>query len=641
MIYSCSQHFFGMIYLLVTLSASILCGYICSLLKSGINRQGLFAIGFSFAPCLIGSWMILFSFLPNIKYKQYICVLCFMACIIWAFVKLRTRIIDDLRNTLKSSEDKVIFFLWMILVAALLLWCIVGISGYQVYYDASFYMAEALKFAKSLSFYDIASHRDYVDGTLQGSVHNFLWPAYISFGLLFSKLGEYGLGNDFAGYISFILAGIYLIVAILGVLVVLTRNIKISSAMSLALFFTPFFTIINAYSRDLFRCIPLVIFTALLYVDLSYSIKGKERKMFNAFLLLCCFFVMGGHPINAFTAGVIGCVWLVLRFIQKKHNKELIVSCVYIFVGVLVASYNFIYAIIDTGSLSGNCSLYPENIYQGSSILQVVMDQMASTMVRNNNAIQLLRAIFVGDKFRVCFIAFICSVVLLGRGLKRKKISYTFIPLVYSCSILLIFIGTFIGWEGFTYAEWLSRNQRYMYQFYVLAIMCIGQLINEMTHLTHSIKKNYGMLSYIESIVAVVFMLFATYMMLVSYNALEKRQYDIDVYNEQGQVIYELYNSLNDDEYIMISENQYSYVTDVNARVLASHFGEPLFRAKDKTDVYDFFLTNKIKYICLNSVYLPYYWKDAIFYTSILELCEEGLMTEIEPDIFMMNSIVQ
>ena len=630
--YAFEQYLFGIVYLLVMLSTSTVCGYIVSQLRSGIDKRGLFAIGFSFAPCVVGSWVIIFSFFPIPYYKQYLCVAFLLLLQAYILFRLHQSHVKIGRALFAFSKNNIVFIVWVILIVAILAWTLVGISGVQVYFDASFYMAEALKFVKSLSFRDIATHRDFVGGTLQGSVHNFLWPGFISFGMLFSGPGEYGLGNDFSAYVSIILTAVYLIVALWGVLVTVTKNIKVSSAVSLLIVFSPFISCINIYSRDLFRCIPLIIFIALLYIDLHYTIKGKHLLLFNLLLAFDSYYIMGGHPINAFTAAVVGICWMIL---SKKNNVQFVYKCAFIFLGVLIGSYNFIYAFIDTGTITGYCSLYPENIYQGTSIYSVAMEEFASTMVTDSNIVALMRSIFSGDKYYVCTIALFCSIFSLATQIRRRSMG-VFIPMVYLCSFLMIALGLLIKWGEFAYAEWLSRNKRYMYQFYILGLICIGQFVMEVSCMMQGRKLFRDKLTTFGSVSSIAVMILAVVFLLVSYNPVQKRINNIEKYNKEGKIIYDLYTGLGKGEKILISENQYSYVTDVNALVLASHFGEPLFRAEGAREVYDFLIENGIKYVCLNSVYRTDFWKDAVFYKSILEMCDTGLMNEVDPNVYMV-----
>lgn len=638
MIYTNGQIIFSLFYLFTMIISSIIFGYLCSIIikDSTVHRMGLFAIGSSFTPCIIGTWMMFFSFIPNFRNKQFYCLFLYLILLAMLLKKFWYSIKDNFRSLVYFCRNNTIMNVWFIGIICIFGWYSLSISGYQVNFDASFYMAEALKYVKDMSFHHIATHKDFYDGTLPGSVHNFLWPGYLSFALLFSENGDFGLNHDLSVYFAFILAGLYLISALWGAIVSITDSIKLACVGSLSLVYTPFFTMLRMSSRDLFRSIPILLLISLLYFDLKCSSTVNKNRGFDFILLLCCYYLVGGHPINIFTGGIIGIVWLVLCIVKKKVGIHIIRKTFFMMLGVFIGAYNFIYAIVDTGNISGNCSLYSENIYQGTSILEVANQYFASTMIRNNRFSDIINKIFEGDRYRVCTIAALCSIVLIVIFLLKREINIM-IPMVYTCSYILIALGRFISWGNFTYSEWLTRNKRYSYHFYTLAILCIALMIFEIScFFVNHMKCFHKYKKIVDGLVIATICLFF-FPMLFSIDVQEKKDFELTYYQQHGAIVYSLYKELPENDNMIIAENTWSYITDVNAKVLASHFGEPLFQAEDINDVWSFLKNNNIRYICLNSDYLSLFWKDSVFYNSILSLRDEGLLTEMAENVFEVD----
>ena len=179
------------------------------------------------------------------------------------------------------------------------------------------------------------------------------------------------------------------------------------------------------------------------------------------------------------------------------------------------------------------------------------MEEFASTMVTDSNIVALMRSIFSGDKYYVCTIALFCSIFSLATQIRRRSMG-VFIPMVYLCSFLMIALGLLIKWGEFAYAEWLSRNKRYMYQFYILGVICIGQFVMEVSCMMQGRKLFRDKLTTFGSVSSIAVMILAVVFLLVSYNPVQKRINNIEKYNKEGKIIYDLYTGLGKGEKILL-----------------------------------------------------------------------------------------
>ena len=588
-------------------------------------------IGIGATPFLLGTWMIVISFLPSFEGKQYFSIAIPFAM---ALINLLLN-----KKMIQASKKIVYFFkrntLYGICLTAILIYttffCLYNISGYMAYTDAGFYTAEALQFSRTLSFHDIATHLDSTT-YLKGSVHNFVWPAYISYGMMYSSLGNFGLGYDIAMYVGMrIIPGLVLLMISMLCYELSGHSCKIMLFGVMMFCLSPIQNIIAAYSRDLFRIIPLL----LLMVLLNRELQIKHNQITKSEIVLCMvigFATPSGHPINAFTAFVIGLVWLILHVVRNREIAEAIKYTASLVAGFVLGIYNIIYAFFDTGELDGNCSLYMENIMEGTDLERIYLSNMESTTSRGLGLFETVEKIFSGDIYHVvliCAVTVIISCVILKLN-KKSNFLNIFPVTVFLASFLMIFLGHFIIWGSFRYDEWLARNSRYMFHFYFIAVLAFASAIAAIKNIVCQCRVLKGGVS----ICAICFAILCGTKLYSDYIYLSnQKKWELDV---AATTIHNINAVIEEagDKQVWITQTDYAYDTGLRANMLTSYYGQKLFGSQTEDDVKTFLDSNNIGFMCFESTYLHWLYEKSTFYNILIK------MDEVSPYLITDNLVV-
>jgi len=344
--------------------------------------------------------------------------------------------------------------------------------------------------------------------------------------------------------------------------------------------------------------------------------KKTKTPFYYVLLFLVAAFIPSGHPINIFTIFAIAVAWAVCHIISKREIKHLIIYGGIIVLGIALGAYNIIYAFIMTGKLSGNCSLYMENIFAGTELYDMYLSNMSATTSRGMGIVETWRRIFVLDDYHIISMGMICiTLIAIICIIKKHLIKDLYIHLIFLFSVIIIFAGHFIGWGGFQYDEWLSRNPRYSYQFFYLAVLCITCTLSY-------ILENYPSKITNVALYSAIAILTITSIKYVWCSGVELKSYvsfnDKVIYDEAIAPINEVID-LAGDEKTIITQTDYVYDTGVRAELLSSYYGVPLFKSKTVQEVENFFEQNNVRFICFESVYLNWIYNRSKFYQLMQE----------------------
>lgn len=620
MVFGWEQLVFGVIFLINILLISCCIGVVTARGLEGIcDRYAAFGVGVAVTPYVLAIWMMIVSFIP-FPYLMKRCVASIFPCVCLLFVLYKNRLyaVSFLQGVITAVKKyKILAALLIILWFVFAYYSIVSISGYMEYTDAGFYMAEALTFTRSLSFHDISTYAD-KSAFLNGSPHNFIWPAYISYGMI-NTSGTLGFTNDFSAFLAIRLVPFFLLTGLASMVWSICRNAFSVLWVNILFFLTPFSRIVSAYSRDFFRIIPIILFMELLYIEWN-SAKKTKPIFFYVLLALVSFALPGGHPINVFTAFSIGVCWLILSFLRKHSIKNMTHCIAFILAGGILGSYNFIYAFLKTGTLGGRCSLYADYVWEGTDLYKIYKDFFYSTMYEKSaGIIQIFKEIFEQDEFYIIPVAMLISVViLLGIFFKKKSDASIFISVNFLLAIGMILLGHFFGWSGFTYDEWLSRNSRYAYHFYLLGIITVTYAITLVSKTVKQKNRKSILLCFstIACIAVIAFKLVPCGQSFLVAKDGEKIIYENAIVPIQ-KVIDEAESN---DKFVTITQTDYAYDLGVQAYMLTSYFGEDLFKATSQEAVRRFLKENKIQFLCFETTYLNVFYKNSNMYEILTSM---------------------
>lgn len=637
--FASGQVYWGILFLLLLTVISLANGSILVSLKVFINtpRSAIICMGAGLTPIILGIWMIFFSFTPTFEGKQYVAL--FVPLIVAIIILVRTRFLQEIifyfaneiirffkdnmspffpADTKKRNWYFLILIIGVVLIVAYFKLSFFTVHSYMIHNDAAFYLSESLLFVRNgISYVDIATYKDVANGILNGSIHNFLWPGYISYGMICTSPGQFGSQYDMAALFSIRATLFFMLATAAGLCILVTRKCKGIIVMLLVLLplIPSSFSVIYAYTRDNFAVVPLLLSIFLMYVFLEK--QYSNRVPFFLLAGLIGFFVPSGHPINVFfffPIAVVGILFFVARKIrcQKKHKQDFVDVFLFILstlLGFFVGAYNIIYAYIKTGTLSGECSLYFENVVRGTLIEENVINTMADTMSVDSTLIEKVMLIFEKDKYHLIVFCFAISVAfVLLRIIMSNKKPHGNLKVVLPCLFVglilsLLILGNII-WGEFTYADWLIRNYRYSYFFYILAIVVISVILAQISSLF-----NNG--SFVILIALCIIMIIS----IPNFNGEDERISSGKAhYDKTGALIPLLERDLAADDRIIIDDSCYTYLTDVQHIVLISYYCQDLFYANSDSDVEKFFLENRVGGIYLWKRLISNYWSNAYFY---------------------------
>lgn len=609
------QIMFAIIYTVFLVCISSAAGILCvkRRLFSSDNRIAVFMIGFSMTPILISLWMMLVSFLPRVYGKKWIVILLPVLISIFILVRERKSLSAIIKQVIFCHSIKRWFFIIAVFaVFAILLWKIWVISlDVRAGQDGSFYMAEALRFAKSLSFRDIASHRDFPDGSLPGSPHNFAWPAFISYALLFSDKVE-SIGHDFPALLSMRYTLLYLLFSLAGTAYLVFKRPEYSLFGMILYLLSPYRDFLFGSSRDFYRLIPTVLTLAVLYL------VPDSRKKLTAFeislIALLGFFSISGHPINVFWAVPLGFAGLILLIYEKTDIKTIIISAVSYTAGFLIGGYNILYAYLDAGDLSGKCSLYSENIFRGTELEDIYLNRIQNSMAGNIGFMEMLRQTFTMDQYHLVLLGAVSALLIIVWYLYKKKYEkkLLFVASNIFC-LLMIMAGKVFTWGGgFSFPEWLSRNSRYTLHYYVLGIFCILTLAELLCN--WFMEKNKQILT---GYMITALISFIAVLLPASLKIKTRIEWEIEYFNLTYQPVIDIQMDLSEGMTMLVPGQSYPYTLNLNARVLSSYFGVPVFQAETEQELLNYLKEEKIQFVCIDKYTIDALYQYSRFYPML------------------------
>ncbi len=348
------------------------------------------------------------------------------------------------------------------------------VSPNMVAHDASQYLSEALRFSRTLHYTEISSYMGAPQGTIIGTTHNFLWPAYISFGTICTEYGNMGVTTGLAALLALRMSVVFMFAGLLAVAMLLpARRTTCLLVLALAFLAPNFASIICNYSRDGFRVTALLLLLCLLCM---FSAGGCRYSLsFYIFAFFTGFFIASGHPINLIIGVCIGLPWLVLELAHAKGFKHLfpLVGC--LFAGFVASIYNILYAYIRTGSSDGN--VFQDALFAGTAMETAYLQHFTQSVARGSGLLWKTYAIFADDTFLLYPISLLLTawaVVLLFRKRYKAGMAEKIVLFVNLSLFAGIYLFNFITWGRFTYMEWMVRNHRYSWHLYFFAALAVA-----------------------------------------------------------------------------------------------------------------------------------------------------------------------
>ena len=348
--------------------------------------------------------------------------------------------------------------------------------------DAVEYLGQALRFAQDGSAASMTTFVDAADGSTLMCTHNFAWPAYLANALLHSS--TLGYPSDYAVRLAFQMTYLYFFAAVIGCGQLLFKKNQ---------YFYSFLTIVvclqcNAFgftfeqgSRDIFRLIPLLGLFCVVY-GMGKAVSKEKCLHFSGTFFMPFWFgycTMAGHPINAFTAiAVVGAVF-VIQTLNKEWRIGQFVGYGATALGGATGSYMMLWALLTTGSLSGNRGDLP-TILAGSPYLLNYLKYQQGRLKSSVSYPAQVGSILARNNIVLSVLGILCAVgllILFFKNRKQGRVAEPTAAMGLACLLNLFMLNNVVSWGGEKMSEWLTMNQRYTIQISMLMAFSVVLLL--------------------------------------------------------------------------------------------------------------------------------------------------------------------
>lgn len=454
------------------------------------TRAGRFLAGFSLAPFFVaGATLLVGLILPGLPFRVFAFAPGACASVLAMFLIYRTRgAVFSLtaRGFLRGLGGLYRSPIALLSLAGLAWASIpaIAVLSYNFWTspiagDASQYLAQAHYFASHRNAWQIAGAAGLPDGSLRGDIHGPFWTAYLASAVAVTKAQPWGFNLAAPGAmvatIPLLLIGIYAALSRM-------RQVAIANLAILFLFCIPAFSyIVNAYSRDGFRLIPIILLTGVFAALLLGTPSAKMPRLLPR-MLLCAvagYFTAGGHTLAIFFVPLIIAGWAVCVLVQHhRHGRSLRGLSPYVGVAAstmfgLIAGYAHIIAVfLRTGSLSGDNVVASDILrgtlyapYEAAYHAQRLKDPLfeafpALVLIINDDPLALNLAI-------VASLAICVFLALRPPNSMRNEVRVFLCFMLCAAAAQLAFLFKIFDIRGFDFSQWVVMNPRYRIQYHV------------------------------------------------------------------------------------------------------------------------------------------------------------------------------
>lgn len=345
--------------------------------------------------------------------------------------------------------------------------------------DASQYLAQAHYFASHRNSWQIAGAAGLPDGSLRGDIHGPFWTAYLASAIAVTKAQPWGFNLAAPGAIvatiPMLLIGIYAALSRL-------RQVAIANLAILFLFCIPAFSYtINAYSRDGFRLIPIMLLTGV-FASMLFGMPVAKMQRLLPRIILCAiagYFAAGGHTLAIFFIPLVISGWAVCVLVQHHQSGRSLralfpyaaVAASTLF-GLLSGYVHIILVFFRTGSLSGD-NVVSSDILRGTLYApyevayhaQRLKDPLFETfpslvLIYNDDPLALNFAI-------VTSIAFCVFLALRPPNGMRNEFRAFICFMLCAAAAQLAFLFKIFDIRGYEFSHWVVMNPRYRIQYHI------------------------------------------------------------------------------------------------------------------------------------------------------------------------------
>lgn len=478
-----------------------------------LPRTVRFLTGFCLAPFFVGAWMIGFAALAP-GASRWLFVAGPVVASLITIAKLGPRYFrSPARGCVRVFKrltwvNYCVYGLGIVLFGAVIAKLLHNGQFPVTAHDAVFYLREALPFATARDLAAINGFRGAADGSLNGDIHGFLFPAFLSHALLQTGQQVPGFPSDLPMRFAFQSTVVYMLLAVLAFAKTTRVRMTATIAVIFVLLAPQLYYISYASSRDGFRIVPLLLLATVLAGLKPCRFKNRIKILPLIPVAVISAFCLYGHTIGGFVVLTLGAAWAVWAYGNNMRAKYLLAVLGAIAVGLAVASGHYVAAFVETGSIAGT------NVFSGDTIAGTPLwtetvrryaDRLSGATVFGR-----VNAIFGQESQTISTVGLLGSVLLaasFGAGRSGRRDVRLFIGLVVLMG-LLPFSGLFdLG--KYRISEWFAVNYRYKLHWFVFGAVAGAAAVSYIyQRLTDNRYLRAGSKSGIKLLINLLFILF-------------------------------------------------------------------------------------------------------------------------------------
>jgi hypothetical protein len=341
-------------------------------------------------------------------------------------------------------------------------------------FDALQYMRQAQPFAASADLDLLVDHQGDQDGTLRGDLHHPAWPAYLAYALMFTPDQAVDANLDHAAGAAIQFCFILMFSALLALMIALKVPVGWPVAVALVLLVPQFDYVVNSFSRDAYRTIPMLLCAAVLF-----RTHPSGFRIYRPFLTLgvLCGLTLVGHTLGGFMVVALGMAW-AMGFLRNggKVSGVAMVAAVMI-AGLCAGGAHHAEALLESGSLTGGA--LADDALRGT-VYEARMQQIWSAgLVDTPDITSRIRDLVMRDGLGISLVGLGLSILIAAAAVVIRFARSWQALLFLALPVLMLFVQ-FIGlidWFGYRVSDWFITNKRYVLHWNVATAAFLGFLV--------------------------------------------------------------------------------------------------------------------------------------------------------------------
>jgi tetratricopeptide (TPR) repeat protein len=618
------------VYLLQFLVIAAGCGALTLHLPRALPMPRItrFLFGFTLAPYAIGAGTaILGSIIPGGPGWLFYWLPAVGAVVLLAVFGRRTgrRFVRTVRRGLRAAAPP-----WLVLGIASLAVIVVGAgTGPRLWanawtpvsgHDALLYSSKAAVFAEQRATAAIAGMRGSPEGTAREDAHGILYPAFLGHAMLTAPgahdawpANDYAL--RFAFQVSFPL--MLLAVAALGA----TYRLPGTGALAITLLLmVGYFEYISFQSsRDAFRIIPLMLYTALLVGLSPARLRARVHPSVAAPLFLLPIAVLYGHTLGGIVAVLATAAWMVSVLLQRAPWLKVFLLLCIIGLGFVFGAIRYFELYLHDGMIQGYASV--EASVAGTA-LAAIREANRQTLAQTGLWARLALP-FTTDAFRLSLPGILAAFASLAWWWKKRHERNTFVFLLLSLTTMLIFLPLtgLLDYSGYRISAAFVRNLRYTLHWYPYAAVSLAGLLMAWQHSTSQATGDAGhrvthrLATGVVAAIAVAAA--ATALLVIQTDWRVRSETFVASADEVGGPIKMMLKQLAPGEHWLLDDDRYNYNLGNEGRVMYTRATWPVIKAQTLTEAQVALDTLGIRAVALLRADIPGWWTELPFFALL------------------------